>query len=85
MLWEGKYPWVLKKRIASDYGHLSNSQAFDLLANHAGDKLKLVYLSHLSAENNSPEVAFEAIKPLRNRFDIRLTSRYAPGEVYKFQ
>lgn len=83
MLWEGKYPWILKKRIASAFGHLSNKQAFDLLSNHAGEKLKLVFLSHLSAENNTPEVAFEAIKPLQNRFDIRLTSRYEPGEIYR--
>lgn len=84
MLWEGKYPWPLKKRIASEHGHLSNKQAFDLLSNHAGERLKLLLLSHLSAENNSPDLAFEAIKPLQSRFDIRLTSRHAPGEIYRF-
>ncbi|HEX2395990.1 MAG TPA: MBL fold metallo-hydrolase, partial [Bacteroidales bacterium] len=31
MLWDGTYPWPLKKRIASEYGHLSNDQAYDLI------------------------------------------------------
>ena len=84
MLWEGTYPWPLKKRIASVEGHLSNKQAYDLLDKYGSNKLKLVFLNHLSAENNSPEAAFQTIKPLETRFEIRLTSRYQAGEVYRF-
>ena len=84
MLWEGIYPWLLKKRIASVEGYLSNKQAYDLLDKYGSNKLKLVFLSHLSAENNSPEAAFQTIKPLETRFEIRLTSRYQAGEVYRF-
>ncbi len=82
MLWEGAYPYYLKKRIGSELGHLSNLQAYNLLNKHACDELQCVFLSHLSAENNTPQKAFEEIKPLSNRFDIKLTSRYEPGEVY---
>jgi phosphoribosyl 1,2-cyclic phosphodiesterase len=82
MLWEGSYPWFLKRRIDSEFGHLSNKQAFDLLHNHAGEHLKCVFLSHLSKENNTHEIAYESIQPLTSRFEVKLTSRYEAGEVY---
>ena len=82
MLWEGSYPWFLKKRVASDVGHLSNKQAFDLLHSHSGENLKCVFLSHISKENNSPEIAHNSMLPLFSRFDVKLTSRYEAGEVY---
>jgi phosphoribosyl 1,2-cyclic phosphodiesterase len=81
MLWEGRYPWPLKKRIGSDHGHLSNDQAFDLLKNHSGRQLQTVFLSHLSAENNTLEIASNRFAELREKFNIHLTSRHAPGEV----
>jgi phosphoribosyl 1,2-cyclic phosphodiesterase len=82
MLWEGSYPWFLKQRVASGVGHLSNKQAFDLLQNHAGENLKCVFLSHISKENNTPEVALQSMNQLKSRFDVRLTSRYEAGLVY---
>jgi phosphoribosyl 1,2-cyclic phosphodiesterase len=83
MLWEGSYPYYLKKRIGSEVGHLSNRQAFELLNEHAGEELQCVFLSHLSAENNTPQKAYEEIKSLSDKFKIKLTSRYEPGEVYE--
>ena len=85
MLWEGRYPYILKRRIASGYGHLSNTQAFQLLNNHAGENLACVFLSHLSKENNTPEIAFNEMKTLESRFRVRLTSRYEAGEVLKIE
>ena len=81
MLWEGSYPYHLKKRVASDVGHLSNLQAVNLLSEHAGPDLKWVLLSHLSGENNTPHVAYEALKPLEERFNLVVTSRREPGDV----
>ena len=81
MLWEGRYPWHLKQRIASDHGHLSNDQAFELISRHSGNQLQMVFLSHLSAENNTPEKALARFDELRERYQIYLTSRYAPGDV----
>lgn len=83
MLWEGSYPWFLKKRVASDVGHLSNKQAFDLLHSHSGENLKCVFLSHISKENNSPEIAHNSMLSLFPRFEVKLTSRYEAGEVYQ--
>lgn len=82
MLWEGKYPYYLKRRIASEFGHLSNKQAFELLNEHAAEELECVFLSHLSKENNTSEIAFNEIQPLKNNFEIKLTSRYEAAEVF---
>ncbi len=60
MLWNGKYPWHLKQRIASTTGHLSNSAASDLLQTVYHKDLKCCVLAHLSQENNSPHLAAEA-------------------------
>lgn len=85
MLWGGRYPYPLKKRVASDIGHLSNNQAVDLLAGYAGPRLKWVLLSHLSAENNTPQIAYDTLKHFEGRFNILLTSRYGPGDVIKIE
>ena len=83
MLWEGSYPWYLKKRIASAVGHLSNRQALELIQQHAPEMLKCIFLSHLSQENNTPALAFSTFESLRNLIDVKLTSRFEAGEVYK--
>ncbi len=82
MLIKGSYPWYLKKRIASSVGHLSNLQAVKLLRENAGPQMKCVFLSHLSAHNNTPELAYNACKELSTRFEIRLTSRTTPADVF---
>ena len=81
MLWNGHYPWHLKRRVASELGHLSNDQAFELLSRHASDKLQCVFLSHLSKENNTPEKAMETMQELSTKYEIRLASRYEASEV----
>ncbi len=59
MLLDGPYPLHLKQRIRGNHGHLSNSQAAEILADGAGPKLQHVLLAHLSEENNRPEIARE--------------------------
>ncbi len=81
MLETGKYPLYLKKRVASEYGHLSNDQAFELIQSHAGENLKNILLSHISEDNNRGEIALDTFKALQNKYNIQLTSRYAPTEV----
>lgn len=85
MLRTGSYPYYLKQRVASAHGHLSNVQAFRLLEGSAGSRLKCVFLSHLSAENNTPELAMAACNSLASRIEIRLTSRYAAADIYTLQ
>ncbi len=57
MLQRGPYPQYLKDRIAGKRGHLSNDDAAELLAGCPAEQLQWVCLGHLSAQNNSPELA----------------------------
>jgi len=85
MLKEGSYPYHLKVRIDSTVGHLSNLQAFELLNEHAHPELQCVFLSHLSAENNKPELALSEFKSLADKYLIKLTNRFAAGEIYTLE
>ena len=62
MLQTGPYPYILKTRIMGDRGHLSNEKSGELLGRLLNDKLKGVFLGHLSKENNLPELAYETVK-----------------------
>lgn len=85
MLWEGNYPWVLKKRIASKLGHLSNDQACQLLRQYAPKKLQCVFLSHISKDNNSPDLAQAAMQTLGERFKIKAALRHEASEVVQIR
>lgn len=63
MLVHGPYPERVKQRIRGDWGHLSNDQAADLLADIAHPGLRYITLVHLSEENNTPEHAVAAVAP----------------------
>jgi phosphoribosyl 1,2-cyclic phosphodiesterase len=73
MLQTGYYPAYLKARIASDLGHLSNTQAALLALEHASVRLKHVFLSHLSANNNTPELALHTFNHfIKQRSDLKI-------------
>ena len=82
MLKEGPYPFYLKARIESEVGHLSNTQAYELLKEHAHQSLECVFLSHLSKENNKPELALNEFRLLEEKFLVKVTDRYAASELY---
>ncbi|MGV8826870.1 MAG: MBL fold metallo-hydrolase [Breznakibacter sp.] len=81
LLQEGPYPYYLKQRVASDRGHLSNNQAVNLVENINSERLHTILLSHISADNNRPELAMNAFAHLNSRYRILPTNRYAPGDV----
>ena len=62
MLRNGKYPQILKDRIASGTGHLCNHQTAEVLAQNFHEGLRNVWLCHLSEENNHPELARKTIE-----------------------
>lgn len=72
MLMEGRYPYILKQRVISDKGHLSNRYTGKYLNKTIGDNTKYIILAHLSENNNTPELAFEQVKEELegNSFDI---------------
>ena len=59
MLKTGNYPYILKQRIISDYGHLSNAACADILPKLAKMGTARFLLAHLSHENNTPDIALQ--------------------------
>lgn len=62
MLQVGPYPYYLKQRILGERGHLSNELSGRLLGELLHDKLKTIFLGHLSKENNMAELAYETVR-----------------------
>ncbi len=69
-LQHGPYPDWLKKRVLSDYGHLSNNACSVYLSKLIGNNTKKIYLMHLSKENNSEELALNEIHHVFNDYHI---------------
>jgi len=61
MLAGGSYPPWLKSRIGGAYGHLANATAGALLAALDTRALQHIVAAHLSQENNTPELARNAL------------------------
>ena len=56
-----KYPPVLKKRILSNHGHLSNLASAKVVVELAQHNVKQVLFAHLSEENNTPTLCYSTI------------------------
>ncbi len=56
------YPAILKNRILSNHGHLSNINCAKAIEYLCGFGLKQVVCAHLSEENNTPSLCFNTIK-----------------------
>ncbi len=54
-------PWSLKQRILSRHGHLSNEAAAQATEQIASADLRHLYLAHLSADCNRPELAHRVV------------------------
>lgn len=70
MLKNGKYPETLKRRITCGTGHISNNQTAQTLAKNFHERLRNVWLCHLSEENNHPELARKTIEYHLRSFGI---------------
>ena len=62
LLRTGPYPIYLKRRIASDHGHLSNESAGALAVYLAENGAQQLILGHLSRENNTPQRAYDTVR-----------------------
>ena len=84
MLKTGRYPYLLKKRVGSDNGHLSNRATAEILATHSTERLSRVFLCHLSKENNTPELAFEAVsRAVQSNVEIIVLPRTSPTCLFE--
>lgn len=57
MLARSRYPASLKARIGGPHGHLANDAAAQILAACHHSALRHIVAAHLSAENNTPQIA----------------------------
>lgn len=58
------YPLATKVRIAGKNGHLSNDASAEFIEKLVKSGTKQIVLSHLSTENNTPELAFNYISSI---------------------
>lgn len=86
------YPYYLKQRIRSEYGHLSNAEAARTVTELAKCGTSHFVLAHLSRESNTPalarsnaEAALSAagMQPDRD-YRLWIAPRDCPGQMIRF-
>jgi phosphoribosyl 1,2-cyclic phosphodiesterase len=82
MLDKGGYPYHLKRRIRGGSGHLSNKQAVELFTTHRPPFMSHLLLSHLSKNNNDPDLVQQLFDACADGVNIIVASRYHESEVY---
>lgn len=82
------YPYLLKRRIASEKGHLSNNDAGKAISKLVEYGLEHVMLGHLSKESNFPELAQKTVldEMMQNgikgkEIELEVASRISPSKV----
>ena len=61
MLLHGPYPPYLKRRIRSEFGHLSNEDAAQLAVTLCANGTRSLILGHISRHNNTPAMALRTV------------------------
>lgn len=86
MLKAGPYPWALKQRILSRFGHLSNQDCGRTLSELGFGALRQVVLAHLSQTNNTPQLAYQTVREyLGEQVELKLSSQDRPGPVIELK
>lgn len=88
MVKNGPYPLVLQNRILGLNGHLSNKACGEALAEFASNRLKHVWLCHLSDKNNNPTMAYDTVADILSSnginvgkdFELTVLKRTVPTE-----
>lgn len=85
MLMTGPYPYMLKRRILSPQGHLSNEDCGKLMSILAQSGTHAFLLAHLSRENNYPPTAELTAKAALAKYPnirIAVAAPSTPTEIY---
>ena len=72
MLLTGPYPYHLKERILSRYGHLSNDDCAAFAGELIEGGTRHLMLAHLSEQNNDPSLAYNEVLTAIGRDDVDL-------------
>ena len=81
---KGPYPYMLKERILSDNGHLSNSDCAYTIKKLYEYGTRHFLLAHLSKENNLPELALNEVGKYELDADIRVLKDFS-DEMLKYE
>lgn len=82
LLSKSAYPYFLKRRISGGMGHLSNQQALDLFKAYKPAFMTHLLLSHLSKDNNCPQLVSDLFTSHADGTEIIVASRYVETAVY---
>lgn len=82
MLRTGGYAEHLQERIRGNRGHLSNLQALECFMTHRPEGMTHLFLSHLSENNNTPEIVSKLFSEVAGQTEIVIASRYKETGVY---
>jgi len=82
MLEKGSYPIGLKNRIRDGRGHLSNMEALQLFVTHRPSYMTHLFLSHLSENNNSPDIVSDLFSRIAGQTQIVIASRIEETPLY---
>ena len=83
MLDNGSYPYFLKTRIRGGMGHLSNNQALQLFTKYKPAFMTHLFLSHLSKNNNCPELVGKLFNAHAGDVKMIVASRDQETSVYQ--
>jgi phosphoribosyl 1,2-cyclic phosphodiesterase len=84
MLARGPYPAYLKQRIRGPRGHISNTEAAEvLLRASAANRLQWACLAHLSEQNNHPDVALRTHRAVMSgKLPLYVADRYRASDIF---
>ena len=84
MLKTGPYPRMLKERVGSEVGHLSNAQAADALAALMHSGLETVVALHISENNNTYRLPVETLRGVvaRAEEEVSVVCAYQKRPVF---
>lgn len=84
MLKTGPYPRMLKERVGSEVGHLSNAQAADALAALMHSGLETVVALHISENNNTYRLPVETLRGVvaRAKAEVSVVCSYQKRPVF---
>jgi phosphoribosyl 1,2-cyclic phosphodiesterase len=86
MLRAGTYPWSLKRRIMSRFGHLSNDDSLTAVQRLLGAELKTLCMIHLSQKNNHESIVRDMCTRLLRRtgasIDFAIARQFEPTGLF---
>lgn len=84
MLQNGTYPRILKERVGSDKGHLSNTQAAEVFEELLSDRLESVVALHISENNNTYRLPVETLREVawQRGVQVSVTCAYQHRPVF---